>query len=54
MCYRDGRICRLWIVFDMMDLGRQLGTLPKAGSPMEKAAAVVQRLAMKVREQLDR
>jgi steroid delta-isomerase-like uncharacterized protein len=52
--YRDGRICRLWIVFDMMDLARQLGTLPKAGSPMEKAAAAVQRLGMKVREQLNR
>ena len=52
--YRDGRVCRLRIVLDMMDLGRQLGTLPKAGSPMEKAGAAAQRLAMKVREQLDR
>jgi hypothetical protein len=41
-------------VFDKMDLGRQIGTLPKAGSPMEKAGAAAQRLAVKVREQLRR
>jgi steroid delta-isomerase-like uncharacterized protein len=52
--YRDGRICRLRIVVDMMDLGRQLGLLPPAGSPLEQAGAAVQRLAMKVREQLQR
>ena len=42
--YRDGRVCRLRIVFDMMDLGRQLGILPKAA----------QRLVVKVRERLHR
>ncbi len=52
--YRDGRVCRLRIVFDMMDLGRQIGTLPQPGSPMEKAGAAAQRLAVKVREQLHR
>lgn len=48
--YREGRVCRLRIVFDMMDLGRQIGTLPKPGSPVEKAGAAVQRLGIKVRE----
>jgi steroid delta-isomerase-like uncharacterized protein len=50
--YRDGRVCRLRIVFDMMDVGRQIGALPKAGSPVEKGAAAVQRLGMKARERL--
>jgi steroid delta-isomerase-like uncharacterized protein len=52
--YREGRVCRLRIVFDMMDVGRQIGTLPKAGSPVEKAGAAAQRLGMKVRERLRR
>jgi steroid delta-isomerase-like uncharacterized protein len=50
--YRDGRVSRLRIVFDMVDIGRQLGTLPKAGSPVEKAGAAAQRLAMQIRERL--
>jgi steroid delta-isomerase-like uncharacterized protein len=50
--YRDGRVCRLRIVFDMMDVGRQLGTLPKAGSAVEKAGAAAQRLGMKVQQRL--
>jgi steroid delta-isomerase-like uncharacterized protein len=50
--YREGRVSRLRIVLDMMDVSRQLGLLPKAGSPVEKAAAAAQRLAMKAREQL--
>jgi steroid delta-isomerase-like uncharacterized protein len=52
--YRDGRVCRLRIVFDMVDVGRQLGTLPKAGSQVEKAGAAAQRLAMSIQEQLRR
>jgi steroid delta-isomerase-like uncharacterized protein len=52
--YREGRVCRLRIVFDMVDVGRQLGTVPKAGSPVEKAGAAAQRLGMKVRERLRR
>jgi steroid delta-isomerase-like uncharacterized protein len=52
--YREGRVCRLRIVFDMMDVGRQLGTVPKPGSPVEKAGAAVQRLGMTVRERLRR
>jgi steroid delta-isomerase-like uncharacterized protein len=52
--YRDGRVCRLRIVFDMVAVGRQLGTLPKAGSQVEKAGAAAQRIAMSVQEQLRR
>jgi steroid delta-isomerase-like uncharacterized protein len=52
--YRDGRVSRLRIVFDMLDIGRQLGTIPKAGSPIEKAGAAAQRLGMTVRERLRR
>jgi steroid delta-isomerase-like uncharacterized protein len=52
--YREGRVSRLRIVFDMMDVGRQLGTLPKAGSRIEKAGATAQRLGTKVRERLHR
>jgi steroid delta-isomerase-like uncharacterized protein len=52
--YREGRVCRLRIVFDMMDVGRQIGTVPKAGSPVEKAGAAAQRLGMKLRERLRR
>jgi steroid delta-isomerase-like uncharacterized protein len=47
--YRDGRVARLRIVFDMMDIARQLGTLPKAGSRIEKGAAAAQRLGVKLR-----
>jgi predicted ester cyclase len=52
--YREERVCRLRSVFDVMDLGRQIGTVPKAGSPVEKAAAAAQRLGMTVRKRLQR
>jgi steroid delta-isomerase-like uncharacterized protein len=52
--YRDGRVCRLRIVFDMMDVARQLGTVPKPGSPVEKAGAAAQRLGMKLQQRLRR
>jgi steroid delta-isomerase-like uncharacterized protein len=52
--YREGRVSRLRIVFDMLDLGRQIGTMPKAGSSVEKAGAAVQRLGIKVRERVRR
>jgi steroid delta-isomerase-like uncharacterized protein len=47
--YRDGRVARLRIVFDMMDVARQLGTLPKPGTRVEKVAAAAQRLGVKLR-----
>jgi steroid delta-isomerase-like uncharacterized protein len=47
--YRDGKVCRLRIVFDMMEVGQKLGLLPASGSGAERAGAAAQRLSMKVR-----
>lgn len=52
--YRDGRVSRLRIVFDNMDVARQLGMVPKRGSRAEKAGAAAQRLGMRVRDRLRR
>jgi steroid delta-isomerase-like uncharacterized protein len=45
--YRDGRVCRLTILFDMAGVSQQLGLMPKPGSRMEKYGATAQRLAAK-------
>jgi predicted ester cyclase len=47
--YRDGRISRLRVAFDMMSVLRQLGLLPAAGSRTERAMAAVQRGVMRLR-----
>ena len=47
--YRDGKVARLKIVFDNMDVARQLGLLPAAGSRADRAGATAQRLAMRLR-----
>ncbi|MGH2970153.1 MAG: ester cyclase, partial [Solirubrobacteraceae bacterium] len=52
--YRDGRVCRLRIVFDMMDVSRQIGMVPKQGSRLENAGAAAQRLGVRVRDRLRR
>jgi steroid delta-isomerase-like uncharacterized protein len=52
--YRDGRVCRLRIVFDMLDISRQIGLMPKQGSRLEKAGAAAQRVAVRAREGLKR
>jgi steroid delta-isomerase-like uncharacterized protein len=52
--YRGGRVCRLRIVFDMMDVGRQIGLLPRTGSRLENAGAVGQRLVVRARDRLRR
>ena len=39
--YRDGKVARLRIVFDMSDVMRQLGVLPPAGGKQERALAKV-------------
>src|ERR671916_75777 len=44
--YRDGKVARLRIVFDMMDVARQMGTVPQPGSAAEKAGAAAQRLGV--------
>jgi steroid delta-isomerase-like uncharacterized protein len=46
--YRDGRIVKLRVAFDMMSVSRQLGVLPARGSSEERALATVQRGAMRV------
>jgi steroid delta-isomerase-like uncharacterized protein len=52
--YRDGRVCRLRIVTDMLDVSRQLGLMPQQGSRAEKAAAAAQRLGVQTRDRLKR
>jgi len=39
--YRDGKVARLRIVFDMADISRQLGVLPPAGGGQERMLAKV-------------
>jgi steroid delta-isomerase-like uncharacterized protein len=52
--YRNGRVCRLLIVTDMLDVSRQLGLMPPPGSRVEKAGAAAQRLGVRVRDRLRR
>ena len=47
--YRDGKLARLRIVFDMSDLGRQLGVMPERGSAGEKAMVGVQKLRSRLK-----
>jgi steroid delta-isomerase-like uncharacterized protein len=41
--YRDGRISKLRVVFDLMSVSRQLGVMPAAGSRAERAMVAAQR-----------
>ena len=43
--YRDGRVSKLRIVFDMLSASRQLGLMPAAGGRAERMLAVAQRSA---------
>ena len=52
--YRDGRVCRLRVLTDMMEVSRQLGLMPPQGSQLERAAAAAQRLGVTVRDRLRR
>jgi steroid delta-isomerase-like uncharacterized protein len=47
--YRDGKVARLRILFDMADCMRQLGALPAHGSRGEKAMAALARLQGRLR-----
>jgi steroid delta-isomerase-like uncharacterized protein len=47
--YRDGKVARLRIVFDMSDVARQLGVLPPPGSAGERALVLVERVKARVR-----
>jgi steroid delta-isomerase-like uncharacterized protein len=46
--YRDGRVSRLLIVFDLADFMRQLGLMPASGSRAERVAAVLQRMVSRL------
>jgi steroid delta-isomerase-like uncharacterized protein len=46
--YRDGRVARLRIEFDMLDVGRQLGLMPAAGSKAERGMAAAQRAVTRI------
>ena len=37
MTFRDGKMASNFVVFDQMDVGRQLGLLPPDGSPPDRA-----------------
>lgn len=52
--YRDGRICKLRVAFDVMTLSRQLGLMPASGSRGERAMATAQRGVMRAVEQYRR
>jgi steroid delta-isomerase-like uncharacterized protein len=47
--YRDGKVARLRIVFDMADISRQLGLLPERGSVAERAMVGMQKLRARLR-----
>jgi steroid delta-isomerase-like uncharacterized protein len=47
--YRDGKVARLRIVFDMADVSRQLGLIPGPGSLGERALVLAQQLRARVR-----
>jgi steroid delta-isomerase-like uncharacterized protein len=46
--YRDGRVRKLRIAFDMLSASRQLGLMPATGSRAERALALAQRSASRV------
>jgi steroid delta-isomerase-like uncharacterized protein len=48
--YRDGRVCKLRVVFDQLSVARQLGLMPAAGSRPERAMAMAQRSASRVKQ----
>jgi steroid delta-isomerase-like uncharacterized protein len=52
--YRDGRVSRLRICFDMLEASRQLGLMPPVGSRAERAIAAAQRATMKLRHAIRR
>ena len=52
--YRDGRIGKLRVAFDMMAVARQLGVMPAAGSRGERAMAAAQRGVTRVQQEYRR
>jgi steroid delta-isomerase-like uncharacterized protein len=52
--YRDGRIGKLRVAFDMMAVARQLGVMPATGSRAERAMAATQRAVTRVQQEYRR
>ena len=52
--YRDGRIARLRVVFDLMTVSRQLGVMPATGSRSERAMVAAQRGVIRVQSEYRR
>ena len=52
--YRDGRVRRLRISFDMMTVSRQLGLMPAPGSGAERALVLAQRSASWVQQEIQK
>lgn len=52
--YRDGRISKLRVAFDLMTVSRQLGVMPATGSRAERAMATAQRAAVRAQQALRR
>jgi len=50
--YRDGKVCRLRVLFDMADVSQQMGLMPKPGSRMEKMLATAQRMGAKAQSKI--
>jgi steroid delta-isomerase-like uncharacterized protein len=48
--YRDGRIAKLRVIFDLMTVSRQLGVMPATGSRAERAMAAAQRGVVRTRQ----
>ena len=52
--YRDGRIAKLRVVFDLMTVSRQLGVMPASGSRGERARATAHRGVVRVQREYQR
>ena len=52
--YRDGRVSRLRVSFDMMTVSRQLGLMPAPGSGAERALVLAQRSASWVQHEIQK
>ena len=50
MTFRDGKLASNFVVFDQMDVGRQLGLLPPDGSPPDRALKAAFNAKTKVAE----
>ena len=48
--FRDGRVCKVRTVYDVLSVSQQLGLLPPAGGRAERALAIAQRFASRVQE----